>query len=82
MLANIITLIILILIAIVIIKIIKEFGGVFLKIALHLLAGWITLVLVNFVPGIYIPVNLLTMIISGFGGVFGTILLVIMNIIT
>lgn len=81
-LSNIITIIILILIAILIFKIIKDYGGLLLKIALHLLTGWITLILVNVVPGIDIPINLLTMIISGFGGVIGTLLLVIINIIT
>ncbi len=81
-LTNIITIIILILIAFVIFKIIKDYGGIFLKIALHLLAGWITLAIVNIIPGIYIPINLITMIVSGFGGVLGTLLLVIINIIT
>lgn len=81
-LSEIIALIILILIAAVVIKIIISYGGLALKIALHLITGWITLAIVNIIPGIDIPINLLTVIISGFGGILGTILLVILNIIT
>ena len=81
-LSEILALIILILVAAVIFKIIINYGGLVLKIALHLLSGWITLIIVNIIPGIDIPINILTLVISGFGGITGTILLVILNIIT
>ncbi|WP_455645724.1 pro-sigmaK processing inhibitor BofA family protein [Methanosphaera sp.] len=80
-LSGILTLIVLLLIAILIIKFIISYGGLILKIGVHLLAGWILLGFVNIVPGIDIPINLLTIIISGFGGVFGTFVLVLLSLI-
>ncbi len=80
-LMNIVIMFILVIIGILILKIIIEYGGVILKILIHLLGGWISLWIVNLLPGINIPVNLLTMAISGFGGILGTLLLIIINIL-
>ena len=78
---EIIILFILIIIAIVALKLILEYGGTILKIAMHLAFGWITLAIVNVIPGINVPINLITVAISGFGGILGTILLVLLSII-
>lgn len=77
MIINIITIMIVAIIAYVILKIILNIGSTALQIALHLITGWLLLGLVNILPGINIPINILTVIISGFGGVMGTLLLVI-----
>lgn len=81
MITEIIFLIILIAIGIVAFKFILDISSTLVKIAVHFLAGWILLTLANFFPGIDIPVNIITLIISGFGGVFGTILLAIFYIL-
>lgn len=77
MLQEILLIIVLIIVTILVIKFLSEYGSVIVKIILHLAFGWILLGIVNIIPGINIPINLLTMIISGFGGVLGTLLLVI-----
>lgn len=81
MLTGIITLCVLLLVAIIVIKLLFEYGGVILKIIFHLLIGWISLAVVNVIPGINVPVNIVTIIISGFGGILGTIFLVLMSLI-
>lgn len=81
MLIELITLLILILIAIIGLKLLIENGDTILKIITHLAMGWITLVIVNIIPCIHIPINLITILISGFGGILGTILLVLLSII-
>ena len=35
----------------------------------------------NLIPGIFIPINLLTVVISGFGGVPGVLLLILLSLI-
>ncbi|MBO7719839.1 MAG: pro-sigmaK processing inhibitor BofA family protein [Methanosphaera sp.] len=62
-------------------KLILDYGGTILKIAMHLAFGWITLALVNVIPGIDVPINLLTIAVSGFGGVLGTFILVLLSIL-
>lgn len=81
MIIELMMLIVLCIIGLVAFKFIMEISSTILKIALHIIAGWILLTLVNFVPGVDIPINIITMLISGFGGVFGTILLAIIYII-
>lgn len=77
MLGNLMLLIVLIIIVILVMKFLREYGSTIVKVILHLVFGWLLLGIVNLLPGIYIPMNLLNMIISGFGGVLGTLLLVI-----
>ena len=81
MITEIIFLIILIAIGIVAFKFILDISSTIVKIAVHFLAGWILLTIANFFPGIDIPINIITLVISGFGGVFGTILLAIFYIL-
>ena len=78
---QIIILFILLIVAILALKIIIEYGGTILKIAMHLAFGWFTLAIVNILPGINVPINLITIAISGFGGALGTFLLVLLSII-
>ncbi len=77
MVINIILLIVLAVIAYGVFKLILSISGTALKILVHFLAGWILLTCVNLLPGINIPTNIVTLAISGFGGVIGTIILVI-----
>ena len=83
MLTGIITLcvLVLVLVSIIVIKLLFEYSVVILKIISHLFIGWISLAIVNIIPSINIPINILTMIISGFGGILGTILLVLLSLI-
>jgi inhibitor of the pro-sigma K processing machinery len=81
MITEIIFLIILIAIGAVDFKFILSISGTVAKIAVHFLAGWILLTIANFLPGINVPINLITLIISGFGGVTGTILLALFYLI-
>lgn len=73
--------IVLIIVAGIIINFILDIGSTLLKIAVHFIAGWILLTVVNFLPGIDVPINIITLAISGFGGVAGTVLLVFLSLI-
>lgn len=81
MIIEILLLIILIIIASLIFKFILDIGSTIVKIAVHFIAGWILLTVVNILPGIHVPINLITMAISGFGGVIGTVILVFLYLI-
>ena len=71
---------IVILATIVAFKLIASLSKTAFKVAAHILTGWILLGVVNFLLGIHIPINLITMLISGFGGAAGTLLLTIFYI--
>lgn len=81
MIAELIMMIILIIVAGVTIRFILGIGSTFLKIIAHFLAGWILLTVVNIIPGVHIPINIITLAISGFGGVAGTVLLALLYFI-
>ena len=81
MIIDLILLVILIIIAIAVFKLILSFSGTAIKIIAHFIEGWLLLTMVNLLPGINIPMNIVTMGISGFGGVFGTVILVIFYIL-
>lgn len=68
---------ILIIFIIIAIVILVKIGGLLLRIVFHAILGWILLVLVNILPFVGIPINILTVLVAGFGGVFGVILLLI-----
>jgi inhibitor of the pro-sigma K processing machinery len=57
--------------------ILVKVGGLLLRILLHAILGWILLFVANLFPYVDIPINILTILIAGFGGVFGVILLLI-----
>ncbi|MTK63446.1 MAG: sigmaK-factor processing regulatory BofA [Methanobacterium sp.] len=56
-------------------------AGIIIKILLHMIFGVVMLFIVNLLPFIDIPVNILTVLVAGFGGFIGVILLVILNLI-
>lgn len=78
---NLILLVILIVIGAIAFRFILDISSTIVKIAMHIIAGWVLLTIANFLPGINIPINIITILISGFGGVFGTILLAIFYIL-
>ncbi|MGB9936611.1 MAG: pro-sigmaK processing inhibitor BofA family protein [Methanobacterium sp.] len=77
MVLDIISLAVIVIIAIIGILILVKIGGFLLKLLVHAIFGWIILVLVNLIPTVNIPINILTVLVAGIGGVFGVILLLI-----
>ena len=75
------TAIIIVIILLIGIIVIIKLGGLILKIILHVILGWIFLVIVNLLPFIHIPINIFTILIAGFGGVFGVLLLIIAQLL-
>ncbi len=78
---DLITIAIIVILAIIGIFVLVKFGGLILRIILHVILGWIFLVLVNLLPFIHIPINIWTVLIAGLGGVFGVILLIIAQLL-
>lgn len=74
---NLLVILALFVVAVIVTKILLSVSKTGIQILLHILVGWITLTIVNILPGINIPTNIITLLISGFGGVFGTLILVI-----
>lgn len=58
-------------------KLLLEIGKIALYILLHMIFGLILLFLFNLLPFFKIPINVLTLLIAGFGGVFGVLILII-----
>jgi inhibitor of the pro-sigma K processing machinery len=56
-------------------------AGIIIKILLHMIFGVVMLFLVNLLPFIDVPINILTVLVAGFGGFIGVILLVLLNLI-
>jgi inhibitor of the pro-sigma K processing machinery len=56
-------------------------AGIIIKILLHMIFGVVMLFLVNVLPFIDVPINILTVLVAGFGGFIGVILLVLLNLI-
>lgn len=81
MIPDIVMLVIVVVIGVLLLCLMFDIGKTLLKIAAHFIAGWILLSVVNFVLGIHIPINIITLAISGFGGVVGTLLLTIFYLI-
>lgn len=79
MVLDLIGLAVIVIIAIIGIFILIKIGGLLLKLLIHAIFGWIILVLVNLIPTIHIPINILTILVAGIGGVFGVILLLILQ---
>ncbi len=81
MIIEIILLIILIAIAALTFKFLLGISSRIVQIAAYMISGWILLTIANFLPGINVPINIITVLISGFGGVIGTVLLAIFYVI-
>lgn len=59
------------------IKMLLKLGKASLSIAFNMIMGLIFLFIVNLFPIVKIPINLLTILVAGFGGIFGVGILVI-----
>lgn len=73
--------IIILIVAFAALGILFKIAGVLLKILVHVILGWIALFLVNILPFVHIPINILTVIIAGFGGIWGVLLLILAQIL-
>ena len=73
--------IIILIVAFAALGILFKIAGVLLKILVHVILGWIALFLVNILPFVHIPINILTVIIAGFGGIWGVLLLIFAQIL-
>jgi inhibitor of the pro-sigma K processing machinery len=56
-------------------------AGIIIKIVLHMIFGIVLLFLVDLIPFIHIPINVLTVLVAGFGGFIGVIFLIILNLL-
>lgn len=54
-------------------------AGIIIKILLHMALGFILLFIVDLIPFIHVPLNIITVLVAGFGGVFGVVLLIILS---
>jgi inhibitor of the pro-sigma K processing machinery len=59
------------------IKILLKLGKASLSIVFNMILGFIFLFIVNLFPLVKIPINLLTVLVAGFGGILGVGILVI-----
>lgn len=59
------------------IKMLLKLGKASLSIAFNMILGLVFLFIVNLFPIVKIPINLLTVLVAGFGGIFGVGILVI-----
>jgi inhibitor of the pro-sigma K processing machinery len=56
-------------------------AGIIIKILLHMIFGIVLLFLVDLIPFIHIPINVLTVLVAGFGGFIGVIFLIILSLL-
>lgn len=63
------------------IVILVKLSGVIIRVVLHVILGWILLFLANLFPLVNIPINILTVLVAGFGGVFGVIIMLIAQLL-
>ena len=54
-----------------------KLGKVALSILVHMVLGWILLFIWNILPFFKIPINILTILVAGFGGIIGVGVLVL-----
>ncbi|MCZ3366105.1 MULTISPECIES: pro-sigmaK processing inhibitor BofA family protein [Methanobacterium] len=73
--------IIILIVAFAALGILFKIAGLLLKILVHVILGWIALFLVNILPFVHIPINILTVLIAGFGGIWGVLLLILAQIL-
>ena len=73
--------IIILIVAFAALGILFKIAGVLLKILVHVILGWIALFLVNILPFVHIPINILTVLVAGFGGIWGVLLLILAQIL-
>jgi inhibitor of the pro-sigma K processing machinery len=56
-------------------------AGLIIKILLHMIFGLILLFIVDLVPFVHIPINILTILVAGFGGFIGVVILIILGLL-
>ncbi|MBZ2164904.1 pro-sigmaK processing inhibitor BofA family protein [Methanobacterium spitsbergense] len=56
-------------------------AGIIVKILLHMGFGLILLFIVDLIPFVHVPINVLTVLVAGFGGFIGVVLLVILGVL-
>ena len=54
-----------------------KLGKVALSILVHMVLGWILLFIWNILPFFKIPINILTILVAGFGGIIGVGVLIL-----
>jgi len=54
-----------------------KLGKIALSILVHMVLGWILLVIWNILPFFKIPLNILTVLVAGFGGIIGVGVLIL-----
>lgn len=69
--------IIILIVAFAALGILFKIAGLLLRILVHVILGWIALFLVNLLPFVHIPINILTVLVAGFGGIWGVLLLLL-----
>lgn len=69
--------IILLVLAVVGIGLLVKLGKIALSILVHMILGWILLFIWNVLPFFKIPINILTMLVAGFGGIIGVAVLIL-----
>jgi inhibitor of the pro-sigma K processing machinery len=69
--------IILIVVGIFFASILLKLGKIALSILLHMIIGWVLLFIWNILPFFKIPINILTMLVAGFGGIIGVAALIL-----
>ncbi|ADP77998.1 conserved hypothetical protein [Methanothermus fervidus DSM 2088] len=62
-------------------KFLLSIGRIVLRLALQILTGLVLLHLVNFLPFVHIPINILTVLVAGFGGITGVGVLILLRIL-
>ncbi len=73
--------IIILIVAFAALGILFKIAGLLLKILVHIILGWIALFLVNLLPFVHIPINILTVLVAGFGGIWGVLILILAQIL-
>ncbi|OPX57233.1 MAG: SigmaK-factor processing regulatory protein BofA [Methanobacterium sp. PtaB.Bin024] len=69
--------IILLVLAVVGVGLLVKLGKIALSILVHMILGWILLFIWNVLPFFKIPINILTMLVAGFGGIIGVAVLIL-----
>jgi inhibitor of the pro-sigma K processing machinery len=59
------------------IGILLKLGKIAISILVHMILGWVLLFIWNLLPFFKIPINILTMLVAGFGGVVGVGVLIL-----
>ncbi|CEA13431.1 MULTISPECIES: pro-sigmaK processing inhibitor BofA family protein [Methanobacterium] len=59
------------------VTILLKLGKIALSVLVHMVLGWILLFIWNILPFFKIPINILTMLVAGFGGIIGVGVLVL-----